>query len=149
MVLGLKRRLAAAGVAVVVAFIGAGTAAACHGGGGGDRAAMHNVLAAKFTMHHHHARHLGLLALPSAYLGLSKDAIKDQLESGKTLAQIADATPGKSAAGLVDFVVSHVKAKLDPWVAKGKLSQAQEDTWLAKTHDMVAAAITKTLMFHH
>src|SRR5258705_8860327 len=122
----LKRRLAAAGVAVVVAFIGAGTAAACDGDG--DHA-QNGVMAAKFAIEHHGGHHFGLLSLPSAYLGLSKDAIKAQLASGKTLAQIADATPGKSAAGLVSFVVSTAKTKLDPWVAEGKISQAQEDAW--------------------
>ena len=135
----LKRRLAAAGVAVVVAFVGAGTAAACHGDQ--DRAAQ-GVLAAQFALRHHGGHHHhGLLSLPSAYLGLSKDAIKAQLASGKTLAQIADATPGKSAAGLVSFVVASVKAKLDPWVAKGKISQAQEDDWLAKLSTKVMAAM--------
>lgn len=148
MVLSLKRRLAAAGVAVVVAFIGAGTAAACHGGDA--RADMHGVMAAKFALRHHGGHHhMGLLSLPSAYLGLSKDAIKAQLESGKTLAQIADATPGKSAAGLVNFVVASAKTKLDVWVANSKISQAQEDTWLAKLGAKVTVAVNSTALVHH
>jgi hypothetical protein len=146
MILGLKRRLAAAGVAVVVAFIGAGTAAACDGGG--DHA-QNGVMAAKFALRHDVGHHFGLLSLPSAYLGLSKDAIKAQLQSGKTLAQIADATPGKSAAGLVDFVVASAKTKLDVWVANSRISQAQENLWLAKLHDKVATAVSSTAMFHH
>ena len=141
----LKRRLAAAGVAVVVAFLGAGTAAACDGGG--DHG--HGVLAAQFALRHDGGHHFGLLSLPSAYLGLSKDAIKAQLASGKTLAQIADATPGKSAAGLVDFVAASAKTKLDTWVANGKINQTQEDAWLAKLRTKVTAAISSTALFHH
>jgi hypothetical protein len=133
---------------VVVALGGSGAAIACdHGGGGAD--ASRGVMAAKFAMTRHVGHHFGLLSLPSAYLGLSKDAIKAQLASGKTLAQIAAATPGKSAAGLVDYVLAAAKTKLDVWVANQKVTQAQEDAWLAKLRDRVTAGINTTWAFHH
>jgi hypothetical protein len=42
----------------------------------------------------------------ATYLGLTPAELKTQLQSGKTLAQIADATSGKSAAGLIDALVA-------------------------------------------
>jgi hypothetical protein len=148
MALCLKRRLAATLVAVVVAAIGAGTAAACDH----DGSQKTGVLAARFAMHakHHHGwmHHRGsLLALPAAYLGVSTDVLKHELRSGQTLAQIANATPGKSAQGLVDYLVAQAKAKLDAKVAAGRLTPAQENDWLAKLTSWLTAAVTGSL--HH
>ena len=47
----------------------------------------------------------GLQAVTS-YLGISADALATQLRAGKTLAQIANATQGKSASGLIDALVA-------------------------------------------
>jgi hypothetical protein len=128
---------------VVVALVGAGTAVACDGRGGDH--AVQSARFVAFAPGHHHARHHhGLLAIPAAYLGLTKAQLRDQLASGKTLAQVADATPGKSAAGLVDYVVGLAKAKLDPWVAKGKLTADREAAMLAKLHDWATAAVDRS-----
>ena len=146
MALRLKRRLAATTVAVVVAAVGAGTAGACDNDGSSQHYRMHSgVLAAQFARHHGFMHHRGaLLALPATYLGISTDALKDQLKSGKSLAQIADATPGKSAQGLVDYLVAQAKTKLDAKVAAGKLTAAQESAWLDKLTDWVTAAVDKS-----
>jgi hypothetical protein len=53
-----------------------------------------------------------------------------QLRAGKTLAQIADATPGKSASALVAAIVESVRTKLDARVADGRLSAAEEQRLL-------------------
>jgi hypothetical protein len=144
MALRLKRRLAATTVAVVVAALGAGTAAACDNNGSAYRQ-HHGVRAAQFAKHHGFMHHRGsLLALPAAYLGISPDALKDQLKAGKSLAQVANATPGKSAQGLVDYLVAQAKAKLDTKVAAGKLTQTQENAWLAKLTDWVTAAVNRS-----
>ena len=45
-------------------------------------------------------------ATVTSYLGISTQKLFTQLRSGKTLAQIADATSGKSAAGLIDALVA-------------------------------------------
>lgn len=142
-----RRRLAAATIAVVVGMTGTGTALAC------DRGGDSGVRAATFTMQHHawgHHRH-ALLRLASAYLGVPKDQLKTQLVSGKTLAQIAAATPGTSAAGLVDYVVSAFQTKLDGLVAAGKLTQAQEQLLLTKLTEKVTAVVNGTFAFdrHH
>jgi hypothetical protein len=128
---------------VVVAAVGAGTAAACDHNGSHN--AQYRVKAARYAPAHHHRA--GLLALPAAYLGLTTDQLRSRLKSGQTLAQIANATPGKSAQGLVDYVLAQAKAKLDAKVAAGKVSQAQESAWLAKLTNVVTAIVNGT--WHH
>lgn len=129
---GLVRRLAVATAAVGVLIpVGAGAAAACNGGHDNDRAS--NVA---FELAHH-AKLGGLFATAQSYLALSEDALKADLKGGHTLAQIADATPGKSSAGLVDALNAAAKAKLDPYVAAGKLTSDQEAAILAKVATFV------------
>ena len=53
----------------------------------------------------------GPLTAVSTYLGISQSAIATQLQAGKTLAQIANATSGKSAAGLIAALVADAKQR--------------------------------------
>jgi hypothetical protein len=48
-----------------------------------------------------HARGLTLRLAAASYLGTTSTALQTQLRSGLTLAQVADATPGHSRAGLI------------------------------------------------
>jgi predicted RNA-binding protein associated with RNAse of E/G family len=64
----------------------------------------------------------------AGYLGLSATNLLNQLRGGKTLADIASSTSGKSTAGLIDALVAHEKAELADAVKAGKLTQAQADT---------------------
>jgi hypothetical protein len=57
------------------------------------------------------------------YLGITPSQLRDELRSGRTLAQIADATPGKSSAGLRGALVSARKARLARGVAAGKTTR--------------------------
>ena len=77
----------------------------------------------------------GSPAAIATYLGLTEDGLRAQLESGKTLAQVASAQ-GKSVSGLEDVIYADVKAHLDRAVADGKLAAGQEQTMLAdlKSH---------------
>ncbi len=59
----------------------------------------------------HHARH-SRLAPAAAYLGVSEAQLQSDLRGGRSLAQIADATPGHSAAGLVEAIVTARRAQL-------------------------------------
>ena len=61
----------------------------------------------------------------AAYLGIAPSRLREELRSGRTPAQIADATPGKSSAGLRDALVFARKGRLADRVAKGKLTQAR------------------------
>lgn len=69
------------------------------------------------------AGRLGLAA--AAYFGIAPSRLREELRSGRTLAQIADATPGKSSAGLRDALVSARKERLAHGVATGKITQAR------------------------
>jgi hypothetical protein len=71
----------------------------------------------------------------AAYLGITGAQLRTELESGKTLAQIATAH-GKTAAGLVEALYGAKKKDLDAAVAAGKLTRSQADAMLSvlKTH---------------
>jgi len=71
-------------------------------------------------------RHFLELDAAATYLGLSEGQLRDRLESGKTLAQIAK-DRGKSVDGLVDAMVAEVKQHVDAAVAAGRLTRAQAD----------------------
>jgi hypothetical protein len=65
------------------------------------------------------------------YLGLTEDQLRAQLESGKTLAQIASAQ-GKPVSGLEKVIYTDAKSNLDQAVANGKLPADEEQTMLAE-----------------
>jgi hypothetical protein len=74
-------------------------------------------------MFEHHEIFRGLDTAAS-YLGLSEDELRTQLDSGKTLADVAKAQD-KSVDGLVQALVADVKKHLDEEVAEGDLTKAQ------------------------
>jgi hypothetical protein len=67
------------------------------------------------------------LAAAATYLGSTAASLLTQLQAGKTLAQVASATSGKSTAGLIAALVSHEKTEIAGYVTSGKLTQAQAD----------------------
>jgi hypothetical protein len=85
----------------------------------------------------------GSHAAPPAlrYLGIKPRALRQELRSGRTLGQIADATPGRSAAGLIEALVAARTARLQAAVAAGKLTPAQESRRLAHLRRRVTAAV--------
>jgi hypothetical protein len=76
------------------------------------------------------AGHRGPAAIAS-YLGLTPAQLREQLGSGRTLAQIAVAQ-GKTVAGLENAIYADVQAHLDQAVAKHRLTKAQEQTLLVR-----------------
>ena len=76
----------------------------------------------------------GSLDAAAKYLGLTEAELHTQLESGKTLAQIAK-DQGKTVDGLKKALTADTKAKLDAAVKAGKLTQAQADDLLARMTD--------------
>jgi hypothetical protein len=79
---------------------------------------------------HHRGGHFGDLDAAASYLGLTEDQLRTQLQSGKTLADVAKAQ-GKSVDGLIDALVAATKKDLDDAVADGRLTKAQADQILA------------------
>jgi uncharacterized protein (DUF433 family) len=80
----------------------------------------------------------GVLQAASSYLGITVSALLGDLQSGKTLAQVADATSGKSTAGLVAALVAHEKQKLEDAVSGGRLTRAQADAISANLQQHVS-----------
>jgi hypothetical protein len=116
----MKRTRIALVLVGVLALAGGGTALANKGKSNTDRAAGTGATRAS----HGPSDDLDAAA---TYLGTTSANLLTQLRSGKTLAQIAGATAGKSAAGLIAALVAHEKSELADAVKAGKLTQAQAD----------------------
>jgi hypothetical protein len=82
-----------------------------------------------------------LLSAAASYLGTTSSELRSQLRSGKTLAQIASSTPGRSEAGLVAALVTTRKARLAAEVKSGAITQAREDALLPKLEGEISARI--------
>jgi hypothetical protein len=79
----------------------------------------------------------------ASYLGITPAELRSELQSGKTLAQIAIAH-GKSAAGLVQALVAAAKTRLDTAVAAGRLSSTQEQKLLTRLQQLVTNVVNGT-----
>ena len=84
------------------------------------------------------------LTAAAAYLGLTEAQLRTQLESGKSLADIAKATSGKTVAGLVQAMVAAEKAELDNSVQAGKLTAAQEQQIAGQLEQRVTDMVNGT-----
>ena len=76
----------------------------------------------------------------ATYLGLSEDKLQARLESGKSLAEVAEAQR-KSVDGLVDAILADEKKHLDEEVAEGDLTRAQADQLLSRLEDGIRALV--------
>jgi len=83
-------------------------------------------------------------AAAASYLGISTDQLKTDLQSGKTLGQIADATSGKSASGLIDALVTNAKTQIASAVSGGKLTQTQADAIEQNLQQLVTNVVNGT-----
>ena len=121
----MKARAAAGGVP----FFGGG---GHHGGGFGHGGPGHGGPAS--------------LDAAAKYLGLTEAQLHTQLESGKTLAEIAKAQ-GKTVDGLEKALTAATKTKLDAAVKAGTITQAQADELLKRTTDHLDDLVNGTLAF--
>jgi polyhydroxyalkanoate synthesis regulator phasin len=78
----------------------------------------------------------------ASYLGLSEAELRTQLQSGKSLADVAR-DRGKSVDGLVQALTDAAKQKLDQAVAAGRLTQAQEDSILADLKQRISDRVNE------
>ena len=90
--------------------------------------------------------HFGDLDAAASYLGLTEAELRTQLESGKTLAQVAK-DRGKSVDGLIQALVDAATKRLDADVAAGRLTKAQEQQILSGLEDRITAFVNG--MRHH
>jgi len=78
----------------------------------------------------HHGRGAPDLAAAATALGLSPADLRTALQSGKSLAQVAQ-DKGVPVATLVDALVAREKTEIAKAVTDGRITQAQADTRLA------------------
>ena len=79
-----------------------------------------------------------LLQAGQSYLGLSVQDVRAQLATGKSLGEIANATPGKSRADLIATLTAAANTRIDQAAADKKISAEQATSLKAK----VATEIT-------
>lgn len=84
----------------------------------------------------------GELAAAAGYLGVTPKKLHDQ-RLARSLAQIADATPGRSAAGLIEALMSAKKTSLAADVAAGSLSHADERKVLSALRRQLSAEVSR------
>jgi hypothetical protein len=79
----------------------------------------------------------------ATYLGLTESQLQTQLESGKSLADVARAK-GKSVDGLEQAILKDATSKLDQAVKDGRLTSAQRDQLLADLEVRVHSLVNRT-----
>lgn len=141
----VKRRLllALAVAAVAVGGILAGLAAA---DGSTGTSTPRNSARMRHTRHAHARTRDGrtsALAVAARYLGVSRARLDDELAARRTLAQIADATSGRSAAGLTEAIYDAQAAWIDAVAAGGKLSGTARARRLSRLHRRVVALVDR------
>ncbi len=82
-----------------------------------------------------------VLAAARDELGLSREDLGAALRSGKSLGEIANATPGKSRDGLVAAITASANAKIDAAVQQGRLTAEQA----AKLRESLAKAVPQAV----
>jgi len=86
---------------------------------------------------------VGGLDAAASYLGLTEAQLRSQLQSGKSLADVAKAQ-GKSVDGLVQAIVDAAKKKVDAAVSAGRLTQTQADSILSGLKSHVSDFVNRT-----
>jgi len=92
--------------------------------------------------------HLGFLEVSAGYLGLTEEQLRTKLNSGKSLADIAKATDGKSVQGLEDAIVADAKQDLDAFVKEGRIPKAHADEMLQHLSDHVDELVNGSFRLH-
>jgi hypothetical protein len=82
----------------------------------------------------------GPLGAAATYLGLSPSQVFKQLQSGKTLAQIAQSR-GKSVDGLKQAMIASVRARLTQAVSGGQITSQREQQILSKLSTVIGNEI--------
>jgi hypothetical protein len=90
-----------------------------------------------------HFGFIGRLESAAGYIGITEGQLRTELESGKSLAQVAKAH-GKSVDGLIDALVAAAKDRLDKAVSAGRLTKAQETEMLSALKDRITSAVNNS-----
>jgi hypothetical protein len=82
------------------------------------------------------------LSVAATYLGLTTDALRTQLASGKSLADVANAQ-NKSVSGLEAALFANLKSDLDADVTAGRITSDRETQILANAKTQIAAQVAR------
>jgi AraC-like DNA-binding protein len=95
-------------------------------------------------LHHRGFGHFGpSLDAAAGYLSLTEAQLRADLESGKSLAQVAR-DRGKSVDGLVNTLVAAAKERIDSAVSAGRVTRAQADEMLDGLQDRITELVNAT-----
>jgi cytochrome c553 len=83
------------------------------------------------------------LAAAATALGISEDELRTQLQSGKTIAQVAQ-DKGVDVNKVITALVDEAKARLAQAVTDGKLTQAQADARSAELTQRITDMVNRT-----
>jgi hypothetical protein len=86
----------------------------------------------------------GLIAPAASYLGISSAKLRTERRQGRSLAQIAAATPGKSVEGLKAALVAAAKSRLNAAVASGRITSKQASEVLSGLSTHLQALLERT-----
>jgi hypothetical protein len=85
----------------------------------------------------------GRLETAATYIGITEAQLHNELEGGKSLAQVAK-DHNKSVTGLVDALYADSKQKLDSAVSAGKLTKDQATAMLNGLKDRITSMVDET-----
>ena len=88
----------------------------------------------------HGPGHGAKLDTAASFLGVTEAELRESLQGGKTLAEIAT-DEGKTVDGLVDALVAAATERLDEAVADGRLTKAQRDELVASLEERTSAMV--------
>lgn len=86
-----------------------------------------------------------VLQAAERYLGIGMGDLQKALHAGKSLGEIANATPGKSRDGLILALATAANAKIDEAPAAGRLTAEQATALKAKAAEAIAKAVDAKL----
>ncbi len=91
----------------------------------------------------HHFGFFGGLDAAAGYIGLTEAQLRTQIESGKSLAQVAK-DHGKSADGLIAALVTNARQELAKAVSAGRITQAQANEMLTGLKQRITDLVNST-----
>lgn len=90
-----------------------------------------------------------LLGAAASYLGLPVATLRSDRAAGRSLAQLAQSTPGRSVAGLREVIMAALKAHLQTARSRGRVSQTRAAQLLAHVSNRLDALLGQTAAGAH
>jgi hypothetical protein len=89
------------------------------------------------------------MGVAARYLGISAATLRNDRRAGKSLAEIAAATPGKSVAGLQAALTAAAQARIAAATASGRITAAQAKRRSSRLSHNIEALLQRKGRAHH